>query len=578
MAGRPARNPDLRFEIGQFGRLTGHFFGRLFRNDVIDFEDQMKERLFAVLAVLAVLVGWCSELLLFKYNFLPDAGLSWQEKGFLMTLLMVLFGIVSLLEWDILFPDRQDFLNLAPLPLRLRTVFAAKLGSFVLFIGLFSAAMNSLSSAVFTIYLAPWRSGSVLFLLRHAGAHLGSAFAACFFVFFACVFIQSLLMALFPARLFRRLSPPVRSVLITACVFLLLALFAQPGLVSRSFHSLGALKDGGDPLLYRFPPFWFSGLYETLLGTHDPVFWAQARTAGWSLVFSLGAFVLAGGLSYRRHVVRTLESRKSLRKRGGFRRGMAAGLQGLIMPAPEERAVSLFFSRTLRASPRHRMTLGYYLAAGAGLVAVFVAGTGGHAEKLSPANAGLLVQPLLLSFLMLAGLKAAANIPVEPDANWIFRTTETPRRSKYLSGLKKTIFARWLLPLFAFVLAIHLVFWDPRTAVAHAVFGLTVSGLALGALFSGYRKVPFACACVPGKARLQTRVILYVVLAVVFFSACGAVERRLLERPAGFLYFYALAAALWGLLRLKEGRLLRGGPLLYEEEPEPALVVFPGAP
>jgi uncharacterized protein YhhL (DUF1145 family) len=111
----------------------------------VDFEDQMKERLIAVLSVLAIIVGWSSEMLLFKYQFLPDAGRSWQEKSYLFTLMMILFGIVTLLEWDILFPDRRDFLNLMPLPIRLRTIFSAKLASFVLFVGLFSVAMNSLS-------------------------------------------------------------------------------------------------------------------------------------------------------------------------------------------------------------------------------------------------------------------------------------------------------------------------------------------------------------------------------------------------------------------------------------------------
>jgi len=36
-----------------------------------------------------------------------------------------------LLEWEMLFPDRRDFINLTPLPVRLRTVFAAKLASFL---------------------------------------------------------------------------------------------------------------------------------------------------------------------------------------------------------------------------------------------------------------------------------------------------------------------------------------------------------------------------------------------------------------------------------------------------------------
>ncbi|MCU0243290.1 MAG: hypothetical protein MUE80_00750, partial [Acidobacteria bacterium] len=127
---------------GPFALLTRHFFERLFHNDLVEFEDQMKERLIVALALLAVFFFWASELMLFKYHFVPDTGRSWQEKSYLLTLMMLVFGVITLLEWDVLFPDRRDFLNLAPLPVRLRTVFAAKLASFVLFAATFSAAMT----------------------------------------------------------------------------------------------------------------------------------------------------------------------------------------------------------------------------------------------------------------------------------------------------------------------------------------------------------------------------------------------------------------------------------------------------
>ena len=150
-------------------------------------------------SVLAVIIGWSSQMLLFfKYELSPDVNTSWQEKNYVFLLMMIIFGIVTLLEWEMLFPDRRDFVNLTPLPVRLRTVFAAKLASFIAFIGLFSVAMNSLSSVVFALFLAQWRSNSMLFLARHVFAHLVSAFAACFCVFFACVFVNFLLMAILP--------------------------------------------------------------------------------------------------------------------------------------------------------------------------------------------------------------------------------------------------------------------------------------------------------------------------------------------------------------------------------------------
>ncbi len=300
----------LRTELGQFSLLTRHFFGRMFRNETVDFEDQMKEKLIVSLALLAVFFFWASELMLFKYHFVPDIGRSWQEKNYIYTLMMLVFGVVTLLEWDVLFPDRRDFVNLTPLPVRLRTVFSAKLASFILFVALFSTAMMSLSSVLFSIYLTQWRAESVLLSVRYVFAHLAAGFAACLAVFFAVVLLQVLLAAFLPAGLHKRAAIVVRFALIAGLLFLLFSFFAAPSIVGRAFQDLDVLKESRHPFVFRFPPLWFVGLYEVLLGTRDSVFEAQARTAGLAVALAAAAFLGSSALSYRRHVVKTLEVRK----------------------------------------------------------------------------------------------------------------------------------------------------------------------------------------------------------------------------------------------------------------------------
>ncbi|TFG52771.1 MAG: hypothetical protein E4H35_09070, partial [Candidatus Aminicenantes bacterium] len=352
---------DLRTELGQLNILSRHFFGRMFRNETVDFADQMKERLIVALTLLAVFFAWSSELLMFKYHFVPDANRSWQEKNYIFTMMMLVFAVVTLLEWDVLFPDRQDFLNLTPLPVRLRTMFAAKLVSFVLFIGMFSVAMTSVSAGLFAIYLAEWRSKSVIFLVRYIVSHILAGFAANFAVFFGFVLLQSFLMAAIPAGLTTKISFLVRFVLITALIFLLFGFMAQPSVLGNSFRSLEALKDTGDPFLLRYPPLWFVGLYEVLLGTGDPLFEAQARTGGLVLLLSLAAFGVSSALSYHRHVRKTLEVRKGRPAFPRFREGRRRFLSATVLRAPEERAVFGYFSDTLRSSGKHRMSLAYYL-------------------------------------------------------------------------------------------------------------------------------------------------------------------------------------------------------------------------
>jgi len=568
---------SLREEAAQLGILTRHFFERLFRNDIVDFADQMKARLAAVLAILAAVVGWSSYFLVFfKYEFSPDANISWQDKNYVLLLVMVLFGIVTLLEWEMLFPDRRDFVNLTPLPVRLRTVFAAKLASFIAFIGLFSAAMNSLSSVSFALFLAQWRSDSMLFLARYVLAHVVSGFAACFCVFFACVFVSFLLMALLPPALYRRVSVLARFVLIGSLVFLLLTVLAEPGSLGGVVRSLAGLKDHGSPLFFRLPSLWFVGVYEVLLGSKDPAFMALARTAGRALVLSFGAFGLACALSYVKHFRKTLESAKRGRSLGRFREGAAGLARRLVLRKPEERAVGMFFSRTIRSSPKHRTVLTNGLAVGAAVVTLAIAASRRNMQALDPANTYFLSQSLLVVFVLLAGLRAVVDIPVALDSNWVFRITESRDRQRYAAGLKTTMLFQWFFPLSVLIFLAHLWLWrDAGAALLHAVFCLTLSALGIEAAFFRFRKIPFASTHVPGKLRLQTRAVPYLFGFLVLLAALSSLEKALLGRPGRFWAFFPIAASLWAGLRAQNARYLRTAPLIFDEEPEPALIGFP---
>ncbi|MBE3041828.1 hypothetical protein IMZ48_04455, partial [Candidatus Bathyarchaeota archaeon] len=147
---------------------------------------------------------------------------------------------------------------------------------------------------------------------------------------------------------------------------------------------------------------------------------------------------------------------------------------------------------------------------------------------------------------------------------------------RYISGLKKTIFFNWLLPLSILVFLVHLWLWtDWRSAFNHAVFGLVISGLGIEALFFHFRKIPFASSPVPGKLKLQTRGVLYLLGFIALLAVLSFIEKGLLRNPSYFWLFFVISAISWVLLRMNSARFLKGNPLIYEEEPEPAMVVFP---
>jgi hypothetical protein len=426
--------------------------------------------------------------------------------------------------------------------------------------------------------LTQWRADTVALAVRYVAAHLLAGFAACFAVFFAVVLLQVLLAAVLPEEIYRRATLVVRFALIAAFVFLLLSFVAAPSVVGQAFRDLELLKEARHPFVFRFPPLWFVGLYEVLLGTRDAVFEAQARTAGLALALSFAAFLGSSALSYRRHVLKTLEVRKGRPVFFGFREGVRKAVDAAFFRRPEERAVRGFFFDTLRSSPRHRMSLIYYLAVGAAMLFVLLAANRGSLRSLTPSNGLFLVLPILVAATVVAGVRVVADRPASLEANWVFRLTETGRPGFYASGLKKAVLLGYVVPLFLAVFALHAFLWDGRTAALHAAFGFVVSGLVVDGAFFRYPKVPFACSWVPGRLKLQFTAVPILIGVLLCATALAVVEKSILAVPARGFVFLAVAAAAWAALREGNRRFYRSSDLLFDEEPEPALIGFPDPP
>ncbi len=61
----------------------------------------------------------------------PEVGLimAWAMEHFLIATTMLAVGLFAMISWDLMFPDRRDVLVLAPLPVRARTLFFAKVAA-----------------------------------------------------------------------------------------------------------------------------------------------------------------------------------------------------------------------------------------------------------------------------------------------------------------------------------------------------------------------------------------------------------------------------------------------------------------
>lgn len=84
-----------------------------------------------------------------------DLVLAWIEAHFLVSTTMLAVGLFAVLSWESMFPDRRDVLVLSPLPVRGRTLFAAKVVAVATALGLTVAALN-----VFPGLIAPFVFGA----------------------------------------------------------------------------------------------------------------------------------------------------------------------------------------------------------------------------------------------------------------------------------------------------------------------------------------------------------------------------------------------------------------------------------
>src|SRR5580658_6400571 len=53
----------------------------------------------------------------------------WSAEHFLIATTMLVVGLFAILSWDSTFPTRREVLMLAPLPIRARTIFLAKVAA-----------------------------------------------------------------------------------------------------------------------------------------------------------------------------------------------------------------------------------------------------------------------------------------------------------------------------------------------------------------------------------------------------------------------------------------------------------------
>lgn len=524
--------------LDRFRILVWHFFGRFFDKESLSPQGEAEAGVIQTLGILAVPSAF------FVLLFRPLSLFGWflvMARFFFVSFSMIVMGFVMVFEWDALFPDRRDYQILTPQPVRLFTVFAAKASALAIFLGIFLIDIN-----FFGFLFWPGVDGGKDFF-GILWAHVVALLAAGLFSALAIAALQGLLVTFLRGSLYRRASVAVQTLLMALLVMLL---FLTPLFGGR----LESLASAHSQWLSWFPPFWFIGLYEYLRpATKSVELRALGPIAIHALWIAAVIFMVTFLPGYRGHARRILEAPEPTAARLGR-------VHAAYPRDPVERAVFHFISATLFRSMKHRLFLATYGGFGAAM-AVFELAGGKHGSR---------ALPLMLSFILVSGLRAAFNFPSELRANWSFQLTETGGVRPYLAAARKWIFACAVLPLFGVLLPLELRWYGPWTALFHTVFGVTLSLLLTEILFFGFRKAPFTCAHFPGKVNLTGLAVVYIFGFTAYSDTMAALETVLERYPAAAIAFLAATAAAARMIAEWDRRRQSAGEALdYEDAGDP---------
>lgn len=454
----------------------------------------------------------------------------WARRNFrlfLPALSFAVIGFTTVFQWDMLFPDRRDFLILSLFPVSLREILAAKFGALGIFLGLLIGALDvfpTLGAAVFGLYKADhWGFG-----LRLVAAQIAATAGAAVFAFLLVAAFQGVLINLSSPRIFRRISPWIQTF---GMGLMVLSVSTYP----VYFLLLKPAAEARQAWLWFFPPIWFTGFYDLLLPAGDPFFVSLGHYAIGALAAVFLCFCLTWAIGFRRHFRRALEADDTL-----ARRPTRSRLRGLAA-SPEEWAIFAFCRKTLARSTKHRLFLATWLSIGISAGMFF--GLSVHNGKLEWSTDGTRTFPFLIAFFVISGFRTVFQFPADLACNWLLQITESRWAEIARRVARKTVFVSGLLPLLLAILPFEIFAAGWVTGTMHVLFQIAVGALLIELMFWKFDRVPFTCSYFAGKTSLAILGGLYIYGLTTYGFNMADLEKALEQRIVWPLVFLAAASA-----------------------------------
>ncbi len=219
-----------------------------------------------------------------------------------------------------------------------------------------------------------------------------------------------------------------------------------PGILPRVLQPL--MTPGAADASWMVPA-WFLGLSVWVAGPHRDLLAvmagdAVAAVAG-VVMLAVAVYVLPAPATARR----VIEARTSARTHrvGAWLTALASRL----VLTRSSRAQLVFTLRSLARSPRHQIAIASWLglALGVGGVRLMAAQVRGRPLALDVPADYLVSLPLVLTFFLVGGLRAAFALPTDVQANWTFRLIASHAPASCIAAMRAALWLLAVMPVSA---------------------------------------------------------------------------------------------------------------------------------
>jgi predicted permease len=539
---------------GSAWELVRHFVVRFFDNEMITIPGEWQKVAVGIFAALISIALAASTIYRDRYLMLHERATSAQfhqavrdDLISFLVLSMAVTALLTILQWQSLFPSLRDCLALAALPVNPREVFAAKFGAVVLIFSAFVVSMAAMPAILFAALVGNYGPGNPNALLYLAANFLALA-GGCAFVFFTLVAIQGILLNLFKAHTFARVSTAVQAILFVAVVGAIPLMGSQP------------------KTAFWWPPVWFVNLWESMTSGPAPLARNALLAVAIPAAISVGAYLL----SYHRYQKMLLEAQVARPSGSPLTQKLALLLERWI-PDPREQAAFSFIWKTLFRSRSHRLFLLAYAGAALGWITKGLL----DAPPVNLRDEGLygltvVLAPIAVSVLITVGLRYLFLLPVVLRASWVFQALEADARPSWDRAIERFVIWCGIAPVFLAGLPTVIAVLGVVRGLAAAALGFMGALLFFEKYFREFRKLPFTCSYLPGKQPIWALIVRFGVSSAML----GPIAQLFLWASAESTSFIALSTglfALWLYWRGLRRRLWAVSEILWDEQPEAAL-------